>query len=131
MSAAVVLSATGMGNKAIRIADEVERTIRLVSWLRVCIETSMGSALGTREQKGVDNASLKQLKEVVTMLNHLSEAKVRLDKSAKQMAEEMTHEEELEAVRAFVRALEPTERLSFIGDEMAWHNASMLPASSL
>lgn len=105
----------------VRIADELQANINLAKWLRECLENQMGAAYGTREKQGVDSKTVQQWRDVVKAIEALTACKIKLDKSAKQMAEQMTPEEELLAVRAYIRSLDSTTRSQFIHNELRWH----------
>lgn len=104
----------------IRIADEVQKNLNIAAWLRECLENQMQEAVGTREKKGVDTKTTQAWRDVVKALEALADCKIRLDKNAKQMAETMTPEEELNAVRAYIRSLDPAVANDFLHNELRW-----------
>ena len=71
---------------------------------------------------GVPKGSLTQLKEIGSLLGSLIDAKIRLDKSSKALAEAMTPEQELEAVRSYIRGMKPRDRMTFLDQEVRWNS---------
>lgn len=113
----------------IRIADEVQANLNLAAWLRVSLENEMGAQFGVGKDGsppkcGVDGKVVQKWRDVVKAFEALTACKVKLDTSAKKLAETMTPEEELAAVRAYVRSLEGVQRGTFLRTEAAWHEAS-------
>jgi len=107
----------------IRIADEVQANLNLAAWLRECLENQMGAAMGTREKIGVDTKTVQSWRDVVKAIEALTACKIKLDVNAKKMAETMTPDEEMLAVRAYVRSLEPGIRGTFLRNELLWHDS--------
>lgn len=120
----VVLSSMGLGSKAIRMNEEVERLLRMTAWLRECLEADLASALGTATKKGVDSKTMTQWKELCATFKQLAEAKVLLDKNAKVLADAMSPEDELAAVESFIRAMEPKAADKFLQRQMEWRTAN-------
>lgn len=114
----------------VRIADEIDKYLGVASWMRECLENEMHQALGVdpKDPKppkfGINKEVVAKWKDCVAAFNALSDAKVRLDKNAKAMADNMSPEEEKEAVRAYVRSLPPSERVVFLTSELSWHNSA-------
>lgn len=107
----------------VRIADEVNANLNLAAWLRECLENQMGAAVGTREKIGVDNKTVQSWRDVVKAIEALTACKIKLDINSKKMAESMTPEEELAAVKAYIRAMEPGLRGAFLRNELVWHES--------
>lgn len=105
----------------VRIADEIQANLNLARWLRECLENAMGAAVGTANKLGVDNKTVQSWRDVVKAMEALTACKIKLDKNAKQMAEQMTPEEELEAVRSYIRSLDNEARGQFLTNEQRWH----------
>jgi hypothetical protein len=101
------------------IRDEIDQTIRILIRLRQVLEGEINEVLNSAHP-GVPKGALTQLKEIASCLNSLTDAKVRLDRSAKTMADAMSVEDELEAVRAYVRAMDPRKRMTFLDGEIQW-----------
>lgn len=120
-----VLSAAGIGDRNILLEEEFERALRLTAWLRGCLESEMAGAVGTREQACVDDKTVRKYTEVVKSLNSLAETKIRLERHAKEKSRGgLTPEQELGAVRQYVRALPAREREKFFAEELAFHRSS-------
>lgn len=116
-----VLAPSGIGDRNIRIAEECDRLLRLIAWCRECLEGEIAAALGTREKHSVDKGTLSKLKEIALSFEKLADSKIRLDKSQRSMANDMTPAEEMAAVRSYLRSLGPTERGHLLKDELQWH----------
>lgn len=118
----VVLAANGIGDRQIRVEEECERLLRLTSWMRECLEGELAGDMGTRERHGIDKATVEKWKALTTAFSTLTEAKIRLDKAAKQLAEsKMTAEQETDVIRQWVRSRSPEDRIKFLEAELAWH----------
>jgi hypothetical protein len=114
----------------VRIADEVQKNLNIAAWLREALENELGASFGVGKDGsppkcGVDNKAVQKWRDVVKEMEALTVAKIRLDKNAKQMADQMSPEEELEAVRSYIRSLEPTLRSEFLRKEKQWHDDSV------
>lgn len=102
----------------VRIADEVQANLNLAAWLRECLENQMTEAVGTREKLGVDTKTVQSWRDVVKAMEALTACKIKLDKASKTMADSMTPAEELEAVRSYIRSLEPAVARDFLRGEL-------------
>lgn len=114
-----VLTAAGLGDRTPRIGDEVDRCLRILSALRAMVEADVDEVLKSKSP-GIPKGTLTQLKEITSCMNSLCDAKVRLDKNAKMMADSMSPEDEEKAVRSWIRSLEPKKRRVFLEGEVAW-----------
>lgn len=125
----VVLSAAGIGSKAIRCAEEVERLLRITAWLRECLEAELSVHTATTSGKPavVGGGVLDKWSQLVSAFDKLASAKVRLDKASAALADAMTPEEELEAVRAFIRAMDSTKRKNFLAKEVEFDALQRMP----
>lgn len=105
----------------IRIADELQANVNIASHLRECLENQMSEGLGTRTKTGTDKHTIQMWRDVVKAMADLTTCQVKLQRNAKLMAEKMTPEEELDAVRAYLRALPNDQRALFLLNEQRWH----------
>jgi hypothetical protein len=99
------------------IRDEIDATITILTRLRQVLEGEVNEVLNSKHP-GVPKGALTQLKEIASCLNSLTDAKVRLDRSAKTIADAMSAEDEEAAVRAYIRAMEPRRRMAFLDAEI-------------
>lgn len=111
-----------------RIADEVQKNLNLAAWLREALENELGASYGVGKNGeppkcGVDAKGVQKWRDVVKAMEALTVCKIKLDQNSKKMAETMTPEEELEAVRAYVRSLEKSVGIDFLRKELAWHES--------
>jgi len=107
------LAAAGASASYTRLMAEVERSIRIISSMLDVLETDLNEGL-KGNQAVIPRGVMTQLKEATACLNSLTDAKVRLDKSAKVLSDALTPEQEEEACRSYVRAMAPGKRLRFI-----------------
>jgi hypothetical protein len=112
----------------VRIADELQRSINLASWLRESIENELNASFGVGKNGeppkcGVDVKAVQKFRDVVKALEAITACKIKLDANAKKMAEAMSPEEELAAVKAYIRSLEPGLRGAFLRGELTWHSS--------
>jgi len=96
-----------------RIVEEVERCINMLHVILDTLEAEIAFAQNL-PSPGIPKGALTQMKEACAVLNSLTDSKVRLDKSAKLLADAMTPEEELEAVRSFIRGMDAKQRTTFL-----------------
>jgi len=111
----------------VRIADEVQANLNIAAWLREGLENLMGAQFGVGKSGeppkcGVDPKLVTAWRDVVKAMEAMTNCKIKLDKNAKTMAEQMTPEDERNAVRAYIRSMEPGVRGVFIRGELEWHN---------
>lgn len=109
----------------VRIADEVQANLNIAKWLRESLENEMNSQFGVGKNGeppkcGVNPKVVAAWRDVVKAMEALADCKIKLDKNAKVMAEAMTPEQELEAVRSYIRSLEPSVSRDFLRKELAW-----------
>lgn len=110
----------------VRIADEIQRNLNLAAWLREALENELDASPLTKNgppRAGIDAKTVTKWRDVVKVIEALTACKIRLDASAKKMAEAMSPEEELEAVRSYVRSLEPSVAREFLKGELAWRDS--------
>lgn len=107
--------------RVIRMEDELQRMIRLVAHARESLESEMLSGLAYKKS-GVPENDLKRLKELTSSFNSLTDAKIRLDKTAKDRAANLTPEEERAAVVTYVKALELKSRGRLLRECLDHHN---------
>lgn len=109
-----------------RLVDELQANINIAAWMRDALQNEMNDqfgvdkATGAPPKVGIDHKLVKTWRDVVAALEALTAAKIKLDASAKKMAESMTAEEELAAVRAYLRSLEKTIAIDVLKEELSW-----------
>lgn len=112
----------------VRIADEVQCCLNTASWLRTALENELNAAFGVGKngeppKTGIDGKSVQKFRDVVKAVEALADTHIRLQKNAKQMAEQMTPDEELEAVRAYIRSLEKSVATKLLTEELKWQDS--------
>lgn len=102
----------------VRLGNEIERMIKLVSWARECLENELiGTGLGYKKM-GISEKDVQKLKNLTAAVEQAANTKIRYDKAAKELAASMTPEEEYEAVWAYCLAL-PIEKKKYIRDRLS------------
>lgn len=101
----------------------------MTAWLRECLEAELAAETAAANGKAamVGGRVLDKWTQLVGAFDKLASAKVRLDKSSKALADSMTPEEETEAVRAYIRSLDPRKRQAFLEKETEYHLANQKP----
>lgn len=102
----------------VRLGDELDRLIKIGSWLREKLEEDLQMAIGA----GVPKDGIKLYKELATTIESVVSAKVRFDKAAKQMADNMTPAEERKAVITYLKACAAEDRKEILRDVKDWEN---------
>ncbi len=104
-------------DRSIRLADELDKMIKLFVMAREALENEMFSGLGYKKE-GIGEKDVKKLKDLTLGLNSVVEVKIKYDKAAKQLAATMTPAEERDAVVAYLKACDLAER-KLIRDRLA------------
>lgn len=103
----------------VRLQDELDALIKIFSHLRESFENEMMSGLGYKKL-GVPPGLMKQGQELTKMMTDVVAAKIRFDKAAKAMADNMTPDEERLACQKYVRSLPPDLRRIWVDELYAW-----------
>ncbi len=109
-----------LAKQVVRLQDELDAMIKMAAFQRKALENEMMGGLGYK-QLSADPKVLGKFKVLSESAGKLTDAKIRLDKSLKQMAETMTPEEEREAVGQYIKALPAKERINFLMGLVEWH----------
>lgn len=100
----------------VRLGDELDRLIKIGAWLRERLEADLQQVIG----KGLPREGIKMYKELATTIESVVSAKVRFDKAAKQMADNMTPAEERKAVITYIKAANEEDRKEIIREVKRW-----------
>ena len=106
MSAAID---TTIQDLVVRLETELDSMIKMFAWSRAALEKEMLSGL-TPGKHGIPDALPKKLKELTIGMSSLVECKIRYDKAKKELAKNMTPQEEMDAVFAYIMNLSTEER---------------------
>jgi hypothetical protein len=93
----------------VRLETELDNMIKMFAWSREALEKEMLSGL-TPGKHGIPDALPKKLKELTIGMSSLVECKIRYDKAKKELAKNMTPQEEMDAVFAYIMNLSPEEK---------------------
>lgn len=116
--------------RVIRMKDELIKMLDLVTRCRESVEAEVSTGIAA-EMKFVDADFLKRIKELSVIFNNMTDARIRLDKAERAIENDLTPSEEYEAVRMYVRALDPKERGQFLRTEVEWHKSQLVPAAQV
>lgn len=106
-------------HRVVRMADELDNLIKLVTFARESVETEIFSGVGYAK-KGMTDKDIKKVKDLAATWNSVVESKIRFDRAAKAMADAMTPEEEKAAVIAYIKGAEPAERAAILSAIKVW-----------
>lgn len=118
--------------QVVRIQDELDALVKIFSHMRESLQNEMFEGLGYKKA-GVLPSLLKPAESLTKMMTSMVDAKIRFDKAAKVMADQMTPEEERAACMKYVKSLPVEERNAWVRELKIWlgkHNESYdtLPA---
>lgn len=102
-----------------RLQDELDEMIKIAAHMREAYNNELMDGLGYKKL-GVSADMVRKGKELATMFDTLTSAKIRFDKSLKQLAETMTPEEETAAVKTYIRSLNTVDRANLMRDIREW-----------
>ncbi len=92
----------------VRLENELDDLIRMFAFARKALENEMQSGI-TPGKHGLREDITKKLKELTIGMSSMVECKIRYDKAKKQLAKDMTPEEEMAAVVAYIANLSSEE----------------------
>jgi hypothetical protein len=69
---------------------------------------------------------LRKIKEITVSFNNLTDSSIRLAKAEKELENDMTPDEEREAVAEYIKTMEYEERMKFLNRLNAWHKANSI-----
>lgn len=103
------------------LKTELDSYIRLCQHARECLENSFFSGMGYK-QEGLSKDDVSALSALSIAMERAISARIKYDKHTKSFAEQMTPEEEREAIEEYILAMVPTERIKFIRKVVSRHN---------
>ncbi len=112
-----------------RMADELDAMIKMASWARECLFNELTDGLGYKKM-GISDKGVKKMAEVAKMMETLTGAKIRFDKAAKAMADTMSPKEEMDAVIAYLKSVEPQVRSDILTNIKNWQDRASNAAAS-
>lgn len=116
------MSAKQRNTIIVRLKDELNQAIALVTHARESLTNEM-STEWAQKKLSVDDKFLKKLKEMTASFNSLTESKIRLDKAERAMEEDMSPEEERDAVKWYLAELTPAELVALVAEVRAERDA--------
>lgn len=108
------------------LEEELEAMLKLLRFQREKVEQTMFSGLGYKQDTGIDKDSIVAAKELSLGYSRLTEAQIKLNKSMKELADTLTPEEQIDAVRQFLRQMEPGKLADFLDVEIKQYNKTAL-----
>lgn len=92
-----------------RLQDELDKLLKIFSHMRQCFESEMTDGLGYKKI-GITPVLLKNAVELGKLMTSLVDSKIRYDKAKKQLADDMTPEEEELACLTYLKSLSGDRR---------------------
>lgn len=102
-----------------RLADDLDRLIKMASWMREALENELFTGMGYK-QTSLAHTDAKRMAELTKIYEVIVDTKVKYDRAAKALAENMTRAEEIAAVKTFLKAASAEERSDVLMDLRAW-----------
>lgn len=93
----------------VRMADELDRLIKMYTWAREALENEMFAGMGYKKM-ALGEKDVKKLKELTVGINNLVESKIKYDKAQKMLTANMTPAEEMTAVIKYIESLSGDDR---------------------
>jgi hypothetical protein len=112
------------GLETVQLQTELDHLIKILKFQREALENEMMEGMGYK-QVGANSDIINKLKSLTLAFEKATTSKIKFDTHLKVLAERMTPEEELAAVREFIRALPNAERGIMLKELVAWHNVRM------
>lgn len=109
--------------RSVRLQDELDRVIKLLSWSRECLEGELTKGLGYKKIL-LSDADLRKLKDLTLSMNTAVRAKIAYDEAQKRLADSMTPEEEFESVCSYIRTLD-RDRLDLIKERIKGYGITL------
>jgi uncharacterized protein YdiU (UPF0061 family) len=103
----------------VRLQDEIDQMLKVFNHMREAYENELNEGMGYK-RLGMNESMVKKGKELAAMLNTIVDAKIRYDKAAKHLADNMTPEEERKAATIYVKSLPADERGSWMANIRKW-----------
>lgn len=100
--------------KVIRLEDTAKTLAKILDYAVEKLKAEMFDGMGYKKDSPLDEKVVKTLKELTAAFNSASDAQVRLDKTAKDRARQMSHEDRKKAVADFILTLPTRERAEWI-----------------
>lgn len=115
--------------QVLRLEDLLKDYLHLINHQLIGLKNECFQGMGYKAEAS-DAKILQKIKDLGAAFNSATDSKVRLDKTAKDRAKEMTEEDEKEAVREWIRSREARYRGEFLYFEVQWHNEAKVGKAS-
>src|SRR6476469_7271833 len=92
-----------------RLENELDALINMFAWARKSLENELQSGLGSK-QMALTEKDTKKLKELALGMSTAIESKIRWDKAKRDLAKNMTPQEEMAAVIAYIVNLKDEDK---------------------
>lgn len=104
-----------------RVMDELEEMLKLCRFQREALKNECADAFGYK-QLAADLKTVQKTEKLALAYTRLTDAQIKLNKHLKEVAEIMTPEEELDAVRKYIQAMPQLERGLLLHRLITYHN---------
>ncbi len=108
--------------KVVRLEDTARDLAKVLDHVVGKIKRELFDGMAYKDDAPLDDKIVKTLKEVTAAFNSATDAQVRLDKTAKDRAKSMTHEDRKTAVADFILTLPVKERAEWIVELVRRHD---------
>lgn len=98
-----------------RLKEELDAAIRLVVHARESLENELSSEWA-QKKLAIDKTFVSKLRELTASFNSLTESKIRLDKAERAMEQDLSPEEEREAVKGYLMDMTPGELRTLVAE---------------
>jgi len=112
----------------VSLVQELDNILRALAFQRETLETNMMAGQAFKGEF-FDPKLVVALKELTLSYSSAVNAKIKLDKHMKQIAETMTYDEQVDAVVNFVQTMDADKRNKILRDLTNYHNEQMLGIS--
>lgn len=117
------LALAKMDHQVVRIADELEKLLKIAKYIRECLEAEITGGLGYKKM-GVTDKAVKMFKDLTACMNSVTESQIRFNKAEKDMASKMTPNDEKLAVLKYLKATDADTRRYILKELQTWMKAT-------
>jgi hypothetical protein len=110
-----------VNQRVVRLRDELQCMLDMGVHAREALQNEL-EGLVAQKRLFIDGEWLRKFKELASTYNSMTDAHVRLSKAEKTLENELTPEEERDAVLSYVYALKPEDRYTILREMNLFHS---------
>jgi hypothetical protein len=110
-----------VNQRVVRLRDELQNMLDLSVHAQDALKAELEGAIA-QKRLFIDGEWLRKFKELASTYNSLTDAHVRLSKAEKTLENELTPEEERDAVTSYVYSLKPEDRYTILREMNLFHS---------